>query len=287
VRRTCYAFVTAAPVYPAVVNNDDSNQLFVKVLQLKQDGRDVIGVYAANFHGQPHKLDVSLPAPWSVPVTAQVFDEKAADWADAKEFAAEPKNGLLRIQAALPPGAPWCVFLYPPAGQVGRCFTPLAIPQPLAPWSNAKIVQSNPTLKWRPSAGADGTTKPASYEVQLAREMLFRPEDVITTQSGITAAEWKATMPLVADRRYPLARACNRSGRKLDRVVASPVVLVSAGQGALPCGCHDQGAGREAQDSSARSQHEAGAVHFGRDNLAHAGMPFSYPNYWGGGGQSR
>src|SRR3712207_7753232 len=39
------------------------------------DALPIFGVYAVNFHEQPRKLDVTLPAPWAGKVPAQVFDE--------------------------------------------------------------------------------------------------------------------------------------------------------------------------------------------------------------------
>jgi len=54
---------------------------------------------------EPHKLDVTLPAPWNAPVVAQVFDESAADWAEAKEHSVSPQNGSIRVHATLAPRA--------------------------------------------------------------------------------------------------------------------------------------------------------------------------------------
>jgi hypothetical protein len=197
VRRTCYAFVTKAPVYPSSVNDADTSQLVVKTLLVSQGGHPVIGVYAVNFDTKPHTLDVSLPAPWKGAVLAQVFDESAADWADAKELNLTPAGGEIRHKATIPAGAPYAMFIYPPSEQATSAIARTTIPQPLSPWGNQNVKQGTLALKWRPSVAA------TTYEVQIAKELLFRAEDVLLTKGDIKAPMLKSpVVALEANHRY-------------------------------------------------------------------------------------
>jgi hypothetical protein len=277
VRRTCYAFVTAAEVFPACVNDPDTRHLFVKVLKLKQGGRDVLGVYAVNNDRQPHRLDLTLPVKWDAPVTTQCFDASAADWADAREEKLAPKDGQLRIQAELPPVSPWLRMIYPPDGAVVQAFTPLATPRLKSPWGNQNVAEPEVTLRWGPAQPS------ARYEVQLASEMLFRSQDMVETKGGLEIAEHRVAAKLAPNRRYHWrVRALDEKENSTAwaqpqsfwfqaaaPVVPPPAPEAPASDGDLP-----------------RVANPLLPPFTDPDNLAHRGVCFSHPNYWEGAAEA-
>ncbi len=280
IRRTCYAFVTAAPVYPAIVNDPDTNSLFVKTLVVKQDGRDVIGIYASNFDSKPHTLDVTIPALWTGAATAQVFDEKAGDWSHAVEQQVTPAAGVVRQKVALPPNSPWCMFIYAPPAQISRAFSAATVPQPLSPWGNVNVATAEVTLKWRPSAQA------AKYEIQVAKEMLFRTEDAALTQDAASATELKIAGKLQPNHRYHWRVRAIDAGGNSSNWSQPQSFWFQAGAGATAA----TPATPEAPPQEAkvpRPDPQPDIKPFtDADNLAHAGIPFSHPNYWEGAGKA-
>jgi len=279
VRRTCYAFVTAGPVYPAIVNDEDSNHLFIKTLLVKQDGRDVIGVYAVNFHDQPHKLDLTLPVGWTQATAIQAFDERAWDWSQVKEGKLTPRDGGVRVHTNVPARSPRCLFIYPPAGEAYRTFANVRVPEPLSPWGNVNVPAPNIELKWR--TGGPG----AQYEAQLAREMLFRDQDIVTKQGPQKELFWKVAATLEPNRRYHFrVRAIDPDGNSsgwsapqsfwYQAVAGSPAVAVSGDAPAL-------------QTVIPKAEGPLELKPFtDADNLAHRGTYFSHPNYWEGAAEA-
>ncbi|MCC7191241.1 MAG: discoidin domain-containing protein [Phycisphaeraceae bacterium] len=286
VRRTCYAFVTADRVYPAIVNDADTQNLFVKTLLIKQAGRDVIAIYAVNFHGQPHQLDISLPTAWAGVTVAQVFDEKAADWADAREIKWDAGTSVLQVKAKLPAGSPYAMFIYPPAGEAGTAFTRLATPHPASPWGNQNVTSQAVELKWSNSnetAGVkDGSVR---YEIQLAREMLFRSQDMVLTQGDCADTHWKVAASLVPNQRYHWrVRAIDEDGNSTPW--SKPESFwYQAGAGASPVAVSGDCPAISATPPRAEQQPDLKPF-TDSDNLAHTGMPFSYPNYWEGAAEA-
>jgi hypothetical protein len=128
-------------------------------------------------------------------VPALVLDEKAADWADAKEVKlGPPQQG--RHKVTIPAGAPWAMFLYPPPERATTALSPASTPQPLSPWANQDVKQGTLVLKWRKASAT-------SYEVQIARELMFRESDVIYTKADVKTTELKApVVKLDANQRY-------------------------------------------------------------------------------------
>lgn len=286
VRRTCYAFVTADRVYPAVVNDADTQNLFVKTLMAKQDGRDVIAVYAVNFHDQPHRLDVSLPTGWSGATAAQVFDEKAADWADARAVNWKAGVPALRVKATLPAGAPYAMFIYPSAGEAGAAFTKLSTPHPASPWGNVNATTRSVDLKWTGSSVPVGVKSgPFTYEVQVAREMLFRPQDIVATQGGYLQTHWMVAARLTPNQRYHWrVRAVDEGGNSTPW--SKPASFwYQAGEGVTPVAVTGDNPAEKSDPPRAEPQPDLKPF-TDADNLAHTGMPFSYPNYWEGAAEA-
>jgi hypothetical protein len=162
--------VTKAPVYPAVVNDADTNNLFVKTLLIEQGGQPVVGVYAVNFDDEPHALDLTVPGNWpGMTVIAQVLDETASDFVDAKEQPLTLKGGAVNVKATIPAGAPWVMFIYPPPEHATMALAPVTIPQAGSPWGNQDVGDAVPTLKWRGSGNPGDLSKgQPTFDVQLA-----------------------------------------------------------------------------------------------------------------------
>jgi hypothetical protein len=279
-RRTCYALVTGSEIYPAIVNDEQTNDLFVKVLLFKQGGQDVIGVYAVNFHDNPRKLDVSLPAPWAGKVAAQVFDEHAADWADARDVELTPKDETVRIERTVAAGGPWLMLIYPPGGEATLALLKASTPRPLWPWGNGNVAEGDVVLRWEPSRARAEVT----YEVQVAKEMLFRAEDLIEKQNGLATAEVKTLAKLEPNRRYHW-RVRATTGPGESTAWSRPASFwYQAGAGTAPAQVNGDAPAEEVKVPRVAKVDLAPFTD--ADNLAHAGSHFSHPNYWEGAGEA-
>jgi len=283
VRRISYAFVTKGEVFPAIVNNPDTNQLSVKSLVVKQNWKDIIGLYAVNFDTKPHTLDVTLPVGWNQPVIAQVFDEKASTWSDAKEQTLTPQAGMIRYQVTVPPRAPWAVFIYPPTGKAHQTFGGPTTPQPLGPWGNQNV-PGEAVLRWRKVAPT------MTYQVQVAREALFRREDIVhdATLIKYQGDSLPLTTKLNPDQRYHWrVRAKDDSGKSSGWSRPHSFWYQAANPTKIP-GKNVPVDDAPVQESTPmREQPQAALPPFtDADNLAHTGMPYSFANYWQGAGDA-
>jgi len=276
IRRMCYAFVTSGEVFPAVANDPDTNEMVVKSLVVKQDWKDIVGLYAVNFDDKPHTLDVTLPVGWNVPVTAQVFDDKALAWQDAREVTLTPVNGGIRYKVTVPAKSPWVVFIYPPAARTFDALGGPPTPQPLGPWSNANVA-ADVQLRWKPA------TPTANYQVQVGREMLFRAADIVLDRSVKKAAQLAVTEKLEPNRRYHWrVRAVNASGESSGWSRPHSFWYQAATPGAQPTG---DAPPLEMSIPRAKPQPELKPF-TDADNLAHTGHPFAFGNYWEGAGEA-
>jgi hypothetical protein len=283
-RRTCYAFVTSGSVYPAIVNDEQTNDLIVKTLLFKQGGQDVIGVYAVNFYDAPRKLDLMLPALWKGKVAAQIFDEKAADWAAARNVELTPKDGLIRVDAAIAARGPWLMLIYPPAGEATLALLPVSTPRPLNPWGNGNIATGDVVLRWEPSRTVGKQDGPVTYETELAREMLFRVEDRVELQNGLAGADVKVLAKLEPNRRYHW-RVRATTGPGLSTGWSRPASFwYQIGGGASPAAVAGDAPAKEVK--APRVEKVDLSPFTDENNLAHAGTCFSHPNYWEGAGEA-
>jgi len=276
VRRTCYAFVTKGEVFPAIVNDPDTNQLVVKSLVVKQDWKDIIGLYAVNFDDKPHTLDVSLPVGWSETVTAQVFNDQAADWSDAREEKMTPQAGTIRYKVTVPPRSPWLVFIYPPTGKTYQIFGGPPAPQPIGPWGNQNVTDKEAVLKWKPSP-----TGKLTYEVQLAREMLFRRADDLK-EISVTKSELRIEAIPPNQRYHWRVRAIDANGKSSGWSRPQSFWYQAATPGTAPTGDAPP-----LEITVPRAEPQAGLKPFtDAGNLAHTGQPFAHGNYWEGAGEA-
>lgn len=282
IRRTCYAFVTSGQVYPAVLNNDEASDLFLKTLLVKQDWREILAVYAVNFDERAHRLDVSLPVGWTEPTVGLVFDGAASDWADAQEVVFKPWRGMLRIQTRLAAREPWCVFLYPPTGRSYAVFGGPSTPQPLSPWGNQNVADGRVVLRWRSSARGQSRA-PVTYAAQVAREALFRPEDIVFTDDNVSVPECIVPQGVLDDgvRYHWRVRAVDELGRSSGW--SRPHAFWYRSER----GAHIEGDAPVLEISVPRAQATPTLVPYdNQDNLARRGVPFAHGNYWEGAGKA-
>src|SRR5262245_42653584 len=178
------------------------------------------------------------------------------------------------------------MFIYPPHGQIWRPFTAVPPPRPVSPWGNAKVAGPRVVLRWQAGEPvASGDQSADSFEVQVAREMLFRPEDIVATQAGLHGTEWPVEAPLVADRRYHWrVRALDAGGNSTGWsrpqsfwYQAAPERAAATSNGDAPA---EAVVIPRAQVDPTMAQFTAPG------NLAQTGMPFAFPNYWEGPGEA-
>lgn len=285
VRRTCYAFVTKAPIYPSTVNDEDTNNLFVKTLLIKQGGRPIIAIYAVNFDTKPHVLDLSLPpaSAWSLP--ALVFDENAVDWVDGKALILTPKQQE-NVKATIPAGAPWAMFIYPVSNQSTHALAAVTTPQPSTPWGDQDVGDAQPMLTWRLSSNAgDLSSGPVKYEAQLATEKLFRAQDVIATLSNLSENRVKLTERLQNNHRYHWrVRAITSDGHSSDW--SSPQSFWYRSETPRP----NPPTPEAPAESIIVPKPDKPAVDVSSfadaGNLAREATTFSHPNYWEGAAEA-
>jgi hypothetical protein len=162
--------------------------MFVKCLVGKKDWEEFIGLYAVNFDSKPHLLDVSIPLPAGIECTARVFDDRAGDWTEGKEEKIVSKEPLWRYRVEVPANSAWSVFIFPPKGQLYLGLGAPSVPEAVSPAWEQGLDSERVTLTWKAAAGMD---EGGAYEVQLAKEALFRPQDIVCNEQ-ISAFDPKA-----------------------------------------------------------------------------------------------
>jgi hypothetical protein len=115
-----------------------------------------------------------------------VFDENAADWSDAKEQTITPTADGREDPGDDPPrrrrGA--CSFT-PIRRTPASAFVRLQTPRPIRPWGNSERARSACVVLRVGDGSASAPDAPSAlYEVEVAKEMLFRAEDLIERKSA-------------------------------------------------------------------------------------------------------
>jgi len=171
VRRACYAFVTTGPVVPLALNRGSSDQLFVKSLVQTFNHRRYIGLYAANFTGKAQALDVTLPVVFPAGTEALVFDDRAWDWRRSAQPLPVPAGREFRYKTKVPALGAWLVLIHVDADAIAELYGLPAPPVQLSPVPDGAVAEGPITFQWKP----DG--EQAGYQVEVAREAIFRPRD--------------------------------------------------------------------------------------------------------------
>jgi hypothetical protein len=195
VRRACYAFVTTGPIVPLTLNRGSSDQLFVKALVQTFNYRQYIGLYAANFTDKAQALDVTLPIAFPAGTEALLFDDRAWDWKFSARPLPVPAGREFRYRTAVPALGAWLVLIPVTADTVARAYGLPAPPVQTAPAFDAAIADGPPTFAWTP---ANGQTR---FQVEVAREALFRPQDRVALVD-VTGASCTLDAPLAEKWRY-------------------------------------------------------------------------------------
>ena len=173
VRRLSYAFITAGTLFPAWLEPEHSDDLFVKALVQRIEGRNYVCIYAANFSNDAQTLDMTVPFALPNGGTALVFDEKTWDWA-AHERRALARGSQQRVTHRVAPLGAWMMAIPIPDDALATALDLPAAPRPVAPAIDAHIASGLPEFRFD-AASADGEF----HQIELAREARFRDQDRI------------------------------------------------------------------------------------------------------------
>jgi hypothetical protein len=195
VRRACYAFMTGGPIVPLALNRGSSDQLFVKALVQTFDYRRYIGIYAANFTDKAQALDVTLPVAFPQGAQALVFDDRAWDWKRSARPLPVPAGDDFRYRTSVPALGAWLVLIPVAADTIAAAYGLPAPPVQLSPMPDGAIAEGPVTFGWKPAKGQ------ARFQVEVAREALFRPQDRVALVD-VTGASCTLDAPLSEKWRY-------------------------------------------------------------------------------------
>lgn len=201
VRRICYAFVTTGPIVPAYLNPGHDDSLFVKALLQVFDGKTYFGLYAANFDQRPHKLDVTVPLSFPRGTEALVYDDRAWDWDRSVEVLRIAGSSEFRYRATVGPLGAWLVLIPASPSVLAHALHLPPTPAPIYLVSDAHVTQHGVLLRWEvPDTSA--AVRSDKFIVQVAREAVFRSQDIVYESEPLAATQAKVMEGLEPGSRY-------------------------------------------------------------------------------------